>query len=120
MERGLLGLAVSNSTGDSKTHVFIYYTESGGGEDGDDFNAGVEPAGNRLYSYEYFDGILINPTLLLDLPAAPVNNKAEHNGGKVIIGPDNNIYTVIGDVGVHRTQSQNVANGPAVDGKEAS
>jgi len=116
MERGLLGLTVSNNTGDSKTHVFIYYTESGGGEDGDDFNAGVEPAGNRLYSYEYFDGKLINPTLLLDLPSTPVNNKAEHNGGKVIIGPDNNIYTVIGDVGAHRTQSQNVVNGPAADG----
>jgi len=116
MERGLLGLAVSNSTGDSKTHVFLYYTESGGGEDGDDFNAGVEPAGNRLYSYEYFDGKLINPTLILDLTATPVNNRAEHNGGKVIIGPDNNIYTVIGDVGAHRTQSQNVAKGPAADG----
>ena len=59
---------------------------------------------------------MINPTLLLDLPATPVNKKGEHNGGKVIVGPDNNIYTVIGDVGAHRTQSQNVVNGPAADG----
>ena len=74
------------------------------------------PVGNRLYKYEYHDAKLINPTLILDLPATPVNNKGEHNGGKVILGPDNNIYTVIGDVGAHRTQSQNVANGPAADG----
>lgn len=116
MERGLLGLALSKSMNDTKTYVFLYYTESGGGKDGDDFNAGVEPVGNRLYKYEYYDGKLINPTLLLDLPATPVNNKGEHNGGKVIIGPDSNIYTVIGDVGAHRTQSQNVVNGPAADG----
>ncbi len=116
MERGLLGLALSKSMNDTKTYVFLYYTESGGGKDGDDFNAGVEPVGNRLYKYEYHDGKLINPTLLLDLPATPVNNKGEHNGGKVIIGPDSNIYTVIGDVGAHRTQSQNVVNGPAADG----
>lgn len=116
MERGLLGLSILKSTGDSKIYTFVYYTESGGGKDGDDFNSGVEPLGNRLYSYEYSDGKLINPTLLLDLPATPVNNKSEHNGGKVVIGPDNNIYTVIGDVGAHRTQSQNVANGPTADG----
>ena len=116
MERGLLGLTLSKSMNDNKTYVYLYYTESGGGKDGDDFNAGVEPVGNRLYKYEYYDGKLINPTLLLDLPATPVNKKGEHNGGKVIVGPDNNIYTVIGDVGAHRTQSQNVVNGPAADG----
>jgi glucose/arabinose dehydrogenase/plastocyanin len=116
MERGLLGLTLSKSTDGNKTYVFLYYTESGGGKDGDDLNAGVEPVGNRLYKYEYDEGKLINPLLILDLPATPVNKKGEHNGGKVIIGPDNNIYTVIGDVGAHKTQSQNVANGPAADG----
>jgi len=116
MERGLLGLTLSKSMNDTTTYVFLYYTESGSGKDGDDVTAGMEPVGNRLYKYEFHDGKLINPTLLLDLPATPANNKGEHNGGKVIIGPDNNIYTVIGDVGAHRTQSQNVAKGPAADG----
>jgi aldose sugar dehydrogenase len=116
MERGLLGMTLSKSIDDSKTYVYLYYTESGGGKDGDDVSGNVEPAGNRLYKYEYYNGKLINPKLLLDLPAIPVNKKGEHNGGKVIIGPDNNIYTVIGDVGAHRTQSQNIANGPAADG----
>jgi glucose/arabinose dehydrogenase/plastocyanin len=116
MERGLLGLTLSKNMDNATTYVFLYYTESGSGKDGDDVTAGVEPVGNRLYKYEYHDGRLINPTLLLDLPAIPVNKKGEHNGGKVIIGPDNNIYTVVGDVGAHRTQSQNIANGPAADG----
>jgi glucose/arabinose dehydrogenase/plastocyanin len=116
IERGLLGIAVSNSKGDGKTYVFLYYTESGGGEDGDDFDNGIDPIGNRLYRYEFTEGKLINPTLLLDLPAIPENGRGEHNGGKIVIGPDNNIYTTIGDVGGHRTQAQNTADGPEADG----
>ena len=52
------------------------------------------------------------PTLLLDLPAIPDNGRGEHNGGKIRIGPDNNVYYVIGEVGGHRTQAQNNENGP--------
>ena len=56
------------------------------------------------------------PTLLLDLPAIPDNGRGEHNGGKIRIGPDNNVYYVIGEVGGHRTQAQNNENGPEPDG----
>ena len=49
-ERGLLGAAVSREN-ESTTYVFLYFTESGGGVDGDDIQ-GVSPAGNRLYRYE--------------------------------------------------------------------
>jgi glucose/arabinose dehydrogenase/plastocyanin len=115
IERGLLGIAVSkNDIGN--THVFLYYTESGGGNDGDDVEAGVDPLGNRLYRYDYVNGKLVNPMLLLDLPAIPASNRTDHNGGKVIIGPDNNVYTVIGEVGGHRTQAQNIFDGPPADG----
>ncbi|HXG07826.1 MAG TPA: PQQ-dependent sugar dehydrogenase, partial [Nitrososphaera sp.] len=48
-ERGMLGIAISNVNG--TTYVFIYFTESGGGRDGDDLEE-VPPAGNRLYRYE--------------------------------------------------------------------
>jgi aldose sugar dehydrogenase len=115
IERGLLGIALSTQS-DGKTYAFIYYTESGGAKDGDDFTANVEPAGNRLYRYEYVNGELVNPVRLLDLPATPQNNRGEHIGGKVLIGPDNNIYLVIGEVGAHRTEAQNVNGGPAADG----
>lgn len=114
IERGLLGIAIAkhNDT-EGKTYVFLYYTESGNGVDGSDTTAGgkVDPLGNRLYRYEYVDGKLINPLLLLDLPAIPANGRAEHNGGKVQIGPDNNVYVIVGDIGGYRTKAQNNKTG---------
>ena len=115
IERGLLGIALAKQP-DGKIYVFLSYTESGNDEDGSDFEDNVDPSGNRLYRYEYVDGQLKNPTLLLDLPAIPDNGRGEHNGGKIRIGPDNNVYYVIGEVGGHRTQAQNNENGPEPDG----
>jgi glucose/arabinose dehydrogenase len=133
-ERGLLGIAIANdnaSTENGNTrHVFLYYTESGGGKDDDDTpnnitnttTSGIAPAGNRLYRYDLDlnNNKLTNPKLLLNLPASPPPQRAgtekNHNGGKVLIGPDNNVYVGIGDVGGHRGQSENNPNGPAPDG----
>ena len=115
IERGLLGIAIAKQP-DGKTYVFLSYTESGDDVDGSDAEDNVDPSGNRLYRYEYVDGQLENPTLLLDLPAIPDNGRAEHNGGKIRIGPDNNVYYVIGEVGGHRTQAQNNENGPEPNG----
>ena len=117
-ERGLLGIAIAkpnsateNGDDDNKgaRYVFLYYTESAGGRDGDDASSGVEPAGNRLYKYDLEeDGNgnnvrLTHPLLLLDLPASPPagreNIERQHMGGKVLIGPDNNVYVGIGDDG---------------------
>jgi glucose/arabinose dehydrogenase len=61
----------------------------------------------------------INPRLLLELPAISSSTTGEnknHNAGKVLIGPDNNVYTVIGGVGGHQGQAQNVKNGDLLDG----
>ena len=101
-ERGMLGIAVSkNQTGPTiSTNVFVYFTESTA--DGNDdcptvshCNPGNEPLGNRLYRYELVDNKLVNPKLLLDLPATPGPG---HNGGAIRIGPDNNIYIPIGEL----------------------
>jgi glucose/arabinose dehydrogenase/plastocyanin len=117
IERGLLGMAISKDNDTGKTYVFLYLTESGDSRDGSDAPAtNVDPLGNRLYRYEYKDGILFNPVLLLDLTAIPVNGRAEHNGGKVVIGPDNNVYVIVGEVGGHRTITQNNATGPEANG----
>jgi glucose/arabinose dehydrogenase len=110
-ERGMLGTAVSREN-DTTTYVFLYFTESGGGVDGDD-TQGVPPAGNHLYRYELQGNQLVNPTLLLDLPALP---GPRYNGGPVLIGPDDNVYVIIGDVGGHTTMVQNFENGPGPDG----
>lgn len=78
-------------------YVFLNYTES---EGQDAENLATEnkdnrkvPIGNRLYRYELVDNKLINPKLLLHLPATEL---AVHNGGVIEIGPDNNLYLLAG------------------------
>jgi glucose/arabinose dehydrogenase len=124
-ERGLLGIDISNGniteTTSNQKYVFLYFTESGGGEDGDDWSDGNEPKGTRLYRYNIVQGIgdndsqihLANETLLMDLPATP---GPRYHGGPVAIGPDNNVYVVIGTVDHHETQAQNFEDGPPPDG----
>jgi aldose sugar dehydrogenase len=101
-ERGMLGIAIAKHN-NGLTYVFLYYTKDGGGS---------QSLANVLYRYELLNNQLSNPKLLLNLPAVRGPN---HDGGKVVIGPDNNVYTVIGDLKTHRTQAQNVANGPPAD-----
>jgi glucose/arabinose dehydrogenase len=110
-ERGMLGIAAAENGA-----VFLYYTESTA--DGID-NTGVEPLGNRLYKYELQDGRLVNERLLLDLPAV----SAFHNGGKIKIGPDGDLYVIVGDQQdpgqvpqLHRTTTQNVRGSLYPDG----
>jgi aldose sugar dehydrogenase len=118
-ERAMGGIAISHR--DSKTYVFLYLTElEQSNNDGDDLKKGVKPLGNRLYRYEFIDGKLVNPLLLLDLPALP---GPRHNGGAIIVGPDNNLYIPVGDVdgsyqGVkYQTQAQNYEDGIEADGR---
>jgi glucose/arabinose dehydrogenase len=121
VERGMLGIAVAKKNSNSEhTFIFLFYTESGGGKTGDDIPPGsVQPLGNRVYRYEFQDNKLVDPKLILSLPAIPPNAtspETNHNGGKVVIGPDNDVYTIIGDVGGHAGQAQNVASGAPLDG----
>ncbi|RPI85629.1 MAG: quinoprotein glucose dehydrogenase [Nitrosopumilales archaeon] len=116
IERCLCGIAASRDR--STTYVFLYYTEIDG-KDGDD-KAGKQPIGNRVYRYELSGDALINPLLLMDLPANP---GPRHNGGDIIIGPDNNLYVTIGDVDVSfkgpttETKTQNYQDGVDPDGR---
>jgi len=131
VERCMCGIAISQNNETGNTYVFLYYTEAQG-EDGG------APIGNRLYRYELESGQpggsigaddidsspeasasspssaqLVNPTLLLDLPAVP---GPRHNGGAITIGPDNNLYIPIGDtdkVTGGTTQTQNNDELPA-------
>lgn len=114
-ERGLLGVTVSKPTS-GRTYVFLYYTELGQRKnDATAISSSVrQPATcNCLYRYELVNNKLINPKLMLSLPATP---GPYHNGGKVIVGPDNNVYVTIGDVFGHRTRSQNFVNATDPDG----
>jgi glucose/arabinose dehydrogenase len=101
-ERGMLGIVTANNSTRHTQYVFLYYTQSGGGIDGDDATAGVQPSGNRLYRYELINNKLLNPKLLLSLPVSP--KTPNHNGGKMIIAPDQNIYLVVGDADKYYNQ----------------
>jgi aldose sugar dehydrogenase len=116
--RGLLGVVVADEK--EFTRVFLYYTEART-HDGDDVaKKPVNPLGNRLFRYDLVDNRLINPKLLLSLPALP---GPRHAGGVVAIGPDDNIYLTIGDLdGTFRykqyeTMAQNYQEGIVPDGR---
>jgi glucose/arabinose dehydrogenase len=119
-ERGLLGIAVAaknmTGAGDIPTYVFLYFTEAGS-------TKGDVPAGNSVYRYELVNNDkLLNPKLLLNLPAIP---GPSHNGGKLMIGPDNNLYFSIGDLKSSadfaskdfQTKAQNYIDGIDTDGR---
>jgi aldose sugar dehydrogenase len=102
-ERGLLGIAVSNEADSSETRaVFLYYTES----------AQAGGIRNKVDRYDWTgSGNLSGGTPVLDLPGTPGPN---HNGGKLIMGPDEMLYAVIGDLN-HQGKLQNFQDGNAPD-----
>ncbi len=112
IERGMLGIAIKKSHG--SIFAFLYFTES--------LRDGEKALGNRLYRYELRDNKLVNPKLLLDLPATP---GSAHNGGKVVVGPDGNVYLSVGDVNIgfpgknstFLTKAQNSADANDPDGR---
>jgi len=117
-ERCMCGIAISTST-PGHTYIFLYFTETESA-DKEDVLQGNDPIGNRLYRYELVNDKLINPKLLLDLPATP---GPRHNGGAVVIGPDNNLYIPIGDIdGTYQSEesetlAQNFPDGVEPDGR---
>jgi glucose/arabinose dehydrogenase len=100
-ERGLLGVAVANTTNSTTKTVFLSYTEPVG-----------DQVKNRIYRYEWNGtGNLTAGQLILDLPGEPGPN---HDGGKIAIGPDRMLYAVIGDLN-RDGMLQNVIDGPPPD-----
>lgn len=101
--RGMLGISVAKNETIGKQYVFLYYTEAKDSQgDGEDkcispskCIAGYLPNGNRLYRFEISqDGSrLINPKLIFSWPPL---KRADHNGGELIVGPDNNLYLLVG------------------------
>lgn len=117
--QGMLGIAIAhsnknfNATATSSREplsVFLFYTEDKGN--------GNTPIGNRLYRYELVNNKLINPKLLLDLPAIP---NSYGNGGAIAIGSDNYIYVTIGSASTDNyhphTMTLNYRNSTIVDGR---
>ena len=127
-EEGMLGIAVSKHQNNTLTYVFLYLTEYAKKDVKNKWQtpnycklppSQNESKRNRLYRYELVDNKLVNGKLLLDLLAAPGPG---HNGGAIMIGPDNNIYVPVGDIlGSYNqswnTKAQNYKNGINPDGR---
>lgn len=125
-ERGMLGIAIpdnGNGTGtEADRFVYIYFTKSVTNNDSNGTARGEKTGGNHVYRYELKDSSLTDAKELLNFS----NQKGfAHNGGALIIGPDNNLYIPIGDADgysnstnfpLHKTEAQNVIGGPPLDG----
>jgi len=121
-EGGLLGIAIDkNASHGNPVFVYLYYStpvrEQGGADYKNKNNQTLEE-GNLLYRYEYNDGKLISPELLLKIPY-PQNFSSIHNGGVILIGPDKNIYLVVGDLGHPVTKAQNAKTKLSTNGTSA-
>jgi hypothetical protein len=104
-ESGLLGIAIYNNIGtisnstcnqENNFSVFIFVTESSkliDQETPDSSNS--NELRNRIYKYIWDGQFLTNPPMVLDLPAGPGSN---HQGGKLKIGPNYQLYAVIGEL----------------------
>jgi glucose/arabinose dehydrogenase len=101
-------IAISKQENGS-AYVFLYYYM------GEDKNGGnlTGDLVNRLYRFELVNEKLVNPTVLLEMNSS---QNALHNGGKMVIGPDDNLYLTIGDIDGRTTLAQNIKDGPLPDG----
>jgi aldose sugar dehydrogenase len=108
-ERGLLGIAVANQPEEGNEEgrqVFLYYTEKELRPDDDCQGEGCkinEYFFNRLYKYELKGDELINRQKFIEIPLGSELlegiMEVDHNGGALTIGPDNNVYFLMGDAG---------------------
>jgi aldose sugar dehydrogenase len=124
--RGMLGIAVTKNETRGVEYVFLYFTQAGQGfGDGEDkckspsqclLDSVNQPSGNVLYRYELSkdEKALTNKKLLLNFSASP---GATHNGGEMVVGPDNNIYIITGNAENKTTLVSNSKKNPNIDGK---
>ena len=102
-ERGLLGIT-KDPDFLHNGWIYLYYTEAAGSDGG--------PAiGNHIYRYRWNGSALVEPRLI---GALPFSDDGSHNGGVMVFGRDDRLYTVMGDAG-HAGQMQNIVTGPSPD-----
>jgi aldose sugar dehydrogenase len=104
-------IAILKNDNNGTTYAFVYYLLGEVTEDD-----GTTKVVNRLYRYDITDGKFINPKLIFEIPSF---HGAQHNGGKLMVGPDNNIYLTMGEISRHNNKAQNFKNGSLPDGSSA-
>ncbi|GIU98850.1 MAG: hypothetical protein KatS3mg014_0466 [Actinomycetota bacterium] len=93
-ERGLLGVAL-HPRYPSRPFVYVYATRRSGGD--------LE---NQLLRIREEDGVGVRRRVLL---SSPVGSATNHNGGRILFGPDGMLYVVIGD-GAEPDRAQRLAD----------
>src|SRR5262249_23211831 len=114
-ERGLLGIALQSDFAATKG-VYLYWTQSSTGSDSANL-MDVPLLGNRVDRYVWnpaaqtltFDRNIIMLRSFQADAGQPM--RGNHDGGKILFGPDGKLYVQIGDQG-RRGQLQNLPNGP--------
>jgi aldose sugar dehydrogenase len=86
-EEGLLGIALHPDFS-ANGFVYLYYTQAR------DFDGGLHLA-NRIDRFHWDGTKLAFERKIKSLPVSPGTN---HNGGKILFGPDEKLYAVIGDL----------------------
>jgi glucose/arabinose dehydrogenase len=87
-ERGLLGIALVPDFATSQS-VYLYFTRSA--TNGDSTTA----ADNRVERYTWNGSKLVFSKRIIKLPGNPGPN---HDGGKILFGPDKKLYVVAGEL----------------------
>ena len=135
-ERGLIGIAIRSDEqveddvqGDTDMkNIYLYYTENvTNKEDPIDgcFPNECQTIGNlenRLYKYQFEDGKVVNPTLMISIPLRDTSDFI-HVGGIITIGPDNDIYLSAGDgktCGYYEECRMIIAKGGPLDSQTAN
>jgi uncharacterized protein (TIGR03118 family) len=114
-ERGLLGIALAPDFAQSN-FVYLYWTQSSTGMDSTNLSE-VPLLGNRVDRYVWDPTAqkltFNNNIIMLHAFQADSNQpmRGNHDGGKILFGPDGKLYIQIGDQG-RRGQMQNLAFGP--------
>jgi glucose/arabinose dehydrogenase len=109
VESGMLGISVlkqEDENSGNDTYVYLYLTES---VEKDEETRSL----NRLYRYELEGNKFMNPRLIFEMPGSLYSI---HNGGDIAIGPDRNVYVVVGDLNKPKEMiTSNFENG-TIDG----
>ena len=98
------------------SYAFLYYIQLEVTEE----DGKTKKVVNRLYRYDITEGKFTNPKLIFEAYTPTLRNSI-HNGGKIMVGPDNHIYITTGDFDAPRTkqlrtQAQNNKTGSLPDG----
>ena len=97
---------LQNDNGTSYAFLYIYHIDVTEGD-------AITKVVDRLYRYDITNGKFANPRLIFEILSS---HRSEHDGGKLMIGPDKNVYVTIGELFERETKAQNIKNGSLPDG----